>query len=120
VASGQSVYINLNTHKADNFKGKVSKIYPSFDDVEQSFVVEASFDQLPATIYHNTQLQANIIIDQIEDALVIPSGYLSEGDSLEIEDSQKIAVKLGIRNDQWVQVISGVDESVTLLKPDEL
>lgn len=119
IAVGQLVYINLNTNKDTNVEGKVSKIYPSFDESVQSFIVEAYFEKLPEKVYHNTQLQANIIIDRIADALVIPSGYLSEGDSL-LAGSRKVAVKLGIRNEQWVQVISGVDENTTLQKPDEL
>lgn len=120
IALGQQVFINLNTQKEINFEGSITKIYPSFDEIEQSFVVEASFKNAPDKIYHNTQLQANILIDQVKDALVIPSDYLSEGDSVYVEGTGRKYVEVGIRNDLWIQVKSGLDETYTLLKPKDL
>ncbi|MEM6525849.1 MAG: HlyD family efflux transporter periplasmic adaptor subunit [Bacteroidota bacterium] len=116
VAIDQQVYINLNTQKDQNFKGSITKIYPSFDEVEQSFIVEASFNKAPEKLYHNAQLQANIIIDKIENAWVIPPDFVSEGNKVYVKGEGKKLVKLGIRNDQWIQVLSGLDAQQTLQK----
>lgn len=120
VAIGQVVILNLNTDPDNFFEGIISKIYPSFDEVEQSFTVEASFKEEPATLYHNTQLQANIIINQRDGTLVIPRDFLSAGDSVTTKGGVLRYVRVGIRNEQWVEVLEGVDQSDVLLKTRKL
>ena len=116
----QHVVLNLNTSKNETYGGVVSKIFPSFDDIDQSFIVEASFLDMPEVLFHNTQLQANIIIDQKEGALVIPSQYLSEGDSVQIKNGSLKFVEVGIRNDQWVEVLEGITAEDVIQKPSSL
>lgn len=116
----QQVVLNLNTEKDKTYEGVVSKIYPAFDDLEQSFIVEATFTDVPQVLFCNTQLQANIIIGQREGALVIPSGFLSDGDSVLIKNGDLKFVKVGIRNDQWVEVLEGISEEDILKKPAAL
>lgn len=121
VQVNQRTIINLNTNKERNYTGRIERIYPSFDANEQSFIVEASFEELPATLYHNTQLQANIIIDEKENALVIPQEYLdAEGNQVRFENGDLKSVKVGIRNQQWVEVLEGLDDKSVLIKPEEL
>ncbi len=114
------VILSLNTEKEQIYSGRISKIYPSFDKVEQSFIVEAAFEQSISKLYHNTQLQANIIIDQREDTWVIPSQFLSEGDSVLTKGGKARYVQVGIRNEQWVEIISGLDRSEVLQKARQL
>ena len=120
IAIDQEVVISLNTEEKGIRKAKITKIYPSFDDVEQSFIVEASFKESASNIYHNTQLQANIIIGHKDDALVIPAQFLFDGDSVRIKGGDLHFVQTGLKNDQWVEIISGIDELVILHKPSAL
>jgi multidrug efflux pump subunit AcrA (membrane-fusion protein) len=120
VVIDQTVVFNLNTDRENVYEGSISKIYPSFDEIEQSFVVEATFKKGPSTLYHNTQLQANIIIDQRTDALVIPRQFLSEGDSVTTKGGVLRYVQVGIRNEQWVEILDGVDPGDVLLKTRKL
>lgn len=110
---GQLTTISLNTQKDDLLEARISKIYPSFDELQQSFICEATFAEAPE-LYVNTQLQANIIIAQKENALVIPSNYLLRGDSILYEEGEKAAVKIGIRTSEWVEIITGLDQSKLL------
>lgn len=116
----QTVVLNLNTEKDKTYEGVISKIYPSFDDIEQSFIVEASFLDDPKVLFHNTQLQANIILNQRENTLVIPFQYLAEGDSVQIKNVGVKYVKVGIRNNLWVEILAGVDTGDILEKPSSL
>ena len=75
---------------------------------------------LPALLYHNTQLQANIIIGEREDTLVIPSAYLVHGDSVKLKNGSVRSVQVGIRNEQWVEIVAGVNDSDVLRKPKVL
>ncbi len=115
VALGQQVAVALNTHPNGYEKATIHKIYPSFDEQSQSFICEATFDY-PLKLLANTQLQANIIINEKQQTLAIPSEYLIEGDSVLTEDGTQLAVQVGIRNDEWVEIISGLDASKVIKK----
>ncbi len=116
----QRVILNLNTEKDQTYAGEVTKIYPAFDMMEQSFLVEASFIDVPEVLFHNTQLQANIIIGQRNNTLVIPSSYLSDNDSVMLKGGDFRFVNVGIRNEQWVEVLEGINEGDILQNPTEL
>jgi multidrug efflux pump subunit AcrA (membrane-fusion protein) len=110
IKEGQLTTISLNTRKDALLDARISKIYPAFDEQQQSFICEATFIETPK-LYANTQLQANIIIDQKENALVIPSDFLLLGDSIIYSNGDKEFVKVGIRTSEWVEILSGLDES---------
>ena len=115
---GQQTLITLNTNKDKVHNAKVTKIYPSFDEASQSFFVEASFDELPTQVKNGTQLQANFIISQKKNVLVIPAIYLLEGDSIITKTNhQKIAIKTGIKTLEWVEVLNGLNDNEKLELP---
>lgn len=117
VKPGQDVLVSLNTDKEQLHKAVIRKRYPAFDEVEQSFIVEAGFKQTPNNLFANMQLQANIIIYQKDKALVIPSQYLVKGDSVYLEDGKKRRIEVGIRSDKWVEILHGIDETTSLRLP---
>jgi multidrug resistance efflux pump len=115
---GQQTLITLNTNKDKVYKAQVTKIYPSFDEASQSFIVEASFDELPTQLKNATQLQANFIISQKKNALVIPAIYLLDGDSIITKTNhQKKAIKTGIKTLEWVEVVNGLNDNENLELP---
>ncbi len=114
----QQVLISLNTDKAKIYKAYISKIYPSFDATSQSFLVEASFIDKPEVLKEGTQLQANIIVNQKKNVMVIPVAYLLEGDSISLlENHQRKAIKTGIKTLDWVEVLQGLQENETIEIP---
>lgn len=117
---GQQTLITLNTDKDKIYGAKVTKIYPSFDVASQSFIAEASFDELPTQLKNGTQLQANFILSQKKNALVIPSMYLLKGDTVITKSNhQKIAIKTGIKTLEWVEVVNGLNDNETLELPKQ-
>ena len=113
----QFVLFNLNTDKDALYEGLVTKIYPSFDDLEQSFIIEARFKESTDKLYHNTQLQANIIIGQKENTWVIPADYLIPGDSVQLSNGDVQSVQVGVRYDRWAEVLNGVGADDVIQKP---
>jgi membrane fusion protein, macrolide-specific efflux system len=111
---GQKTKLALNTDKDKPVDAVISKIYPSFDVAEQSFILEADFIEEDNRILSNTQLQANIIIAQKENALVIPAEYLSDNNTVTLSDNSVVTVEVGIKSSRWVEIISGIDETNTL------
>jgi len=115
--SGQEVYIELNTEKNKTYQAILSKIYPYFDNKEQSFVAEATFDESIGNLKSGTQLQANIKTNSKANALVIPVEYLLPGDFVMVKKNEKVKVTVGIRTSEWVEILSGADESTSILLP---
>lgn len=105
---GQKAVISLNTDKDHLYAAAITKIYPAFDEKEQSFLAEATFRSDPGAVYAGTQLQANIIVDEKQDALIIPGDYLQNGDSVLLASGKKVAVKVGIKNNEWAEIVSGL------------
>ncbi len=114
----QEVVISLNTQTDDVINGRISKLYPSFDANEQSFIAEATLTSKPASIYHNTQLQANIIISDKKQALVIPTDYILN--SQVITENGSKTIETGIQTDEWTEVIAGLAEDEVIIKPAQL
>ncbi len=117
VQTGQKVQLVLNTEKDKTYQATVSKIHPAFDVQEQSFVIEVEFSNKTPRLRSGTQVQANVVIDEQEDALIIPRKYLMNGDKLLTSNNEEIQVKVGIRNAQWVQILEGIDEGTELVLP---
>ncbi|MDZ7899292.1 MAG: efflux RND transporter periplasmic adaptor subunit [Arcicella sp.] len=113
---GQSLIIQLNTNAQKNYKAQISEILPAFDDATQSFFVKAFFtDNLDFGIV-GTQLQANIILGEKKNALVIPRSYLGYGNKVLIEKKKSVLVKTGIVSTDWVEIVSGLTQNEPILK----
>lgn len=114
---GQSVAVNINTYPNKTFIAEVTRIYPGFDETEQSYIVEAQFEQLPDKMFSGTQLQANIETGSRKDVLVIPTAYVSRGSFVKLENGEEKQIVTGVRNDTWAEVISGITEKDVIVKP---
>lgn len=111
----QKVIIELNTQKTKTYGGIISEIYPAFDEQTQSFYCKAEFTNPLDFKISGTQLTANIIIGNKENVLVIPRNYLGYGNKVNVEDSGIIIVKTGFISNDWVEIISGIDENSILI-----
>ncbi len=114
---GQSVAIHINTYPDLTYRAHITKIYPGFDEAEQSYIVEAQFEQLPEKMFSGTQLQANISIGSRENVLVIPSEYVSNGNYVLLESGEEKRIETGSKNNTWTEVVSGITEAATIVKP---
>ncbi len=114
---GQKVYIELNTRRNFTYEACLTKIYPCFDAKEQSFIAEARFIHPIPNLKSYTQLQANIIIAQRKQALVVPSNYVFM-DSLVRCSTGTQKINIGIKTAEWVKVIQGIKDDEILFLPD--
>ncbi|MBX9784800.1 MAG: HlyD family efflux transporter periplasmic adaptor subunit [Chitinophagaceae bacterium] len=113
---GQQALVQLNTNKDKIYKGTVSEIYPSFDESTQSFICKITFNDVLDFTIVNTQLQSNIIVETTKNALLIPRNYLDFGGNVTIKGKAgKIKVVTKFISNEWVQVLSGIDENTVLV-----
>ncbi len=118
VQTGQTALVSLNSDKNKIYKATITRLYPAFNATEQSFTVEAAFTEQPELLINGTQLQANIIIEDKKNALVIPSYFLLNGDSVLLDSKkEKIPVKTGIRTLEWTEITGGLSEQDRLVLP---
>jgi len=117
INKNQKVIITLDAYKAEIFTGKVTKIYPKKDARNQTFLVEALFDEAPKTLYPGLSGEANIIIENRKDVLTIPKEYLIEKNKVKT-DGGEVTIETGLQNMDFVEVISGINEETNIYKPD--
>ncbi|MGZ3865020.1 MAG: efflux RND transporter periplasmic adaptor subunit [Bacteroidia bacterium] len=111
VKAGQAVIMQLNTSKDKNYKGQVSEVYPSFDEQTQSFYCKVLFTEKLDFKVSGTQLQANIVIAEKKNALVIPRNYLGFGDKVKVKGKGEVSVKPGFVSNEWVEITEGLSDS---------
>jgi HlyD family secretion protein len=113
---GQQAIVQLNINKEKMYKGTLAAIYPSFDEGAQSFTCKIVFtDSLDFRIA-GTQLQANIIVDEQKNALLIPRNYLDFGGNVMVKGKKEpVKVVTKFVSNNWVQVLSGIDGHTTIV-----
>jgi RND family efflux transporter MFP subunit len=119
VQLGQQVLVELNTEKNKTYEAAVSKIYPHFNETSQSYKVEARFLKEMPGLISGTQLQANIITDKKDNALLIPHVYVMNNDKVLVKKNKKIdtvTIKTGIVSDEWIEVLSGLTTNDKIVK----
>ena len=113
---GQDALVQLNTNKDKIYKGKIVEIYPSFDESTQSFICKIAFTQPLDFVIINTQLQANIIVERTKNALLIPRNYVDFAGFVQIRgQEEKVKIKTKFMSNEWVQVLSGINENTILI-----
>ena len=118
IKPGQKVLLQADATGSTVFEATVSFIFPSMNKSDQTFEIEAKFDsRLPYAFIHSP-VEANIIVEQKNDALVLPRDVLAGKDSIWIQvnkNQRKIAIRTGIMSFDDIEVISGVDENTAVL-----
>lgn len=117
VQLGQKALVTMDSFKEKVFEGKVTKIYPIMDSKSKTFMVEAEFTKAPPTLFPNLTLEANIITQSKEKALIVPRNYILKDKWVITADEDTIPVKLGIKNYQYAEILEGITESTQLILP---
>lgn len=117
ISKNQEVLINLDAYKGSVFKGTISKIYPKKDERNQTFTVEAVFNDSPKVLYPGLSGEANIIIAKKEDVLTIPKSYIIDDNKVKTEDGL-INIETGLQNMEYIEVISGITKDTYIYKPE--
>lgn len=116
IKKGQSVFVQLNTDKNTIHNGKISEILSAFDEKTQSFICKVVFDKPLSLSLFGTQLEANILIGEKKNALLIPRSYMGFGNKINVKgQDENVIIKTGIVSTEYVEVIEGIDANTVLL-----
>lgn len=113
VQPGQQVLLKTDATGDKIYNAKVARVYPTMNEADQTFRVDAVFIGKDIQPYIHTSVEANIVIQKIKQALVIPVKSVLIGDSVKVKNGSKIRaipVKIGVRTLDEAEVLSGLDE----------
>jgi len=117
VKQGQKIVVTMDSYRGQTFEAKVSKINPLMNEASKSFLVEGVFVNGPEVLYPNLTLEANIVIEVKEDALILPRSYIVNDAFVINAEGDTLAVKLGLRDLQKAEILEGIDEKTAVIKP---
>jgi HlyD family secretion protein len=121
VFDGQKVLITADAFPDKVFKAHICKVYPLLSKVEQSFRVDALFDDAIPVGMYGLNLEANIVIAENKKVMAIPKAALQKGDTVIVKDGdkeKKVKIQKGIEDDNWVEIRGGLSQSsVIIVKP---
>jgi HlyD family secretion protein len=129
VRHGQTAKITTETFRDKVFTGRVTQISPigvEKDNVT-TFEVEVSIDNPGQELKANMTANAEIILEQHPDSLLVPEAAVTYDDHrnafVDVADAgakngrRKVAVKVGVGNGTKVQVLSGVKHGDKVVLP---
>ena len=119
IKKGLSVMVTLDSYKDKVFKAVITKIDPIMNERTKTFLVEAEFTEAPEMLYPNISLEANIIIQTKDNALLIPRNYLLPNNKVINAKGDTVAIKTGLKDYRKIEVISGITENDELIKPEK-
>jgi len=120
IKNGQSVLVQSDATGNAIYEATISRIYPVMNELDQTFRVDAHFTAATAPTFIHGSVEANIIVQQKQNVLVLPLSALLPGDSVGIVEKRKprkIPVKTGIRTPDEVEIISGITEMTEIQAP---
>ncbi|MBL6448443.1 efflux RND transporter periplasmic adaptor subunit [Fulvivirga sp. 29W222] len=116
VEVGQQVLITLDAYEGEVFSAALTKIYPQKNVRTQTFTAEAKFKEVPGKLYPGLSGEANIIISQKEDAVIIPRNYLIGENQVKTSEGM-VEIKTGLYSMDKIEVLDGLDTSTYIYKP---
>jgi RND family efflux transporter MFP subunit len=119
VKLGQKVIVSMDSYKGRTFEAKVHKINPYMNERSKTFTIEARFTVVPEVLYPNLSLEANIILSEKKNVLVIPRNYLIDNQYVLKASGEKVKVKIGLMDFEKVEILSGIKANDQLILPEE-
>ncbi len=120
IHEGQHVVYTLDALEDTFFTGTVRKIYPKVNTIDKTAKVTASVDPMNYSLYPGMSLEANIVILEKKNILAIPAEFLDNDGNVMVKSGGKNEtrkIKTGIRDLEYVEVISGLNENDRIIKP---
>lgn len=118
VREGQAVYYELDAIEDTVFSGVITLIYPRINTIDRSAKVIATIDPAGYQMYPGMALEANIVINEKDNVLVLPITYVTEENEVILEDGSRKQIETGIKDLSYVEVLSGLEDGDVVLKPE--
>ena len=118
IKPGQLVLVKTDITGDTIYKASVIKIYSLMNETQQSFRVDATFNENFSYPFIHNAVEANIVVNEKKNALVIPRNAIEGKDSLWIktnDKTQKIKVETGITSTDYIEIVNGIVENTQVV-----
>lgn len=118
IRTGQQVLLQSDATGNVIYQATISGIYPVMNEQDQTFRVDAFFDKPTAPAFIHSSVEANIVVQRKNRALIIPRSALAGNDSVWVQQKGKNAkkyIQTGIATLDHVEIIAGIDERTPVL-----
>lgn len=122
VKVGQEVVVKMDISSDKVYKAHVVKVYPNMNSNNQAFRVDAEFDQDPGLQFINASVEANIVIQTKDNALVLPRQAVNAKDEVIVKGlsgNKTVKIQRGLINMTDIEIASGISESDEIVLPKE-
>jgi multidrug efflux pump subunit AcrA (membrane-fusion protein) len=117
VKKGQKIVVAVDSYPDSSFFATVTKVNPFMDQKTRTFLVEAEFVKRPEVLYPNVDIEANIIIEEKEMALLIPREYIINDSFVILKGQDTVKVTVGLKDFNYAEVLSGLNKDALLINP---
>lgn len=117
IHGGQQVLITMDIHKGEIFEGVITSVSPIMNERTGSFKVEADFVVPPDALFPNSTVEANIVLQRKESALIIPRRFVEDEKFVYISENDRIEIVTGLKNYDQVEVLSGLEADQKIYLP---
>ncbi|MCH6255516.1 efflux RND transporter periplasmic adaptor subunit [Puniceicoccaceae bacterium K14] len=120
IAEGQRVRVKFLGYGSSEFNGAVSKVLPVADPDTQRYAVHVDLSVEDNLLFPGLTGEANIVVDQRENALVLPATAVRGSYVFTVKDGivEVVEVKKGYENMVSVEILSGVEEGTHVIVED--
>lgn len=118
IQKDQLVEVTMESYPDEVFEAQITRINPIMNERSRTFVVEAAFVTPPTRLYPFLTAEANIVISQKERALTIPIAYLLDDKYVINAEQDTIEIVTGLRDAEKVEIVTGIDSTAQLIKPE--
>lgn len=121
VTIGKKVAISLYAFAQTIAKGEVFEILPDADRAKKSFVTKVKFINPPAGLRSGMTAEANVIIDERPDSLLVPAEAVDSSGAVLVVEGGRVHRRhptLGVRDMLRVEVINGLREGDQVVVSD--
>jgi multidrug efflux pump subunit AcrA (membrane-fusion protein) len=115
---GQLVLLQTDVTGNIIYKALVSGIYPVMNEQDQTFRIDALFSKQAAPAFIHSSVEANIIVQRKNNALVLPRNALAGNDSVWVQEKgkkTKKGIQTGISTLDFVEITAGLNEKTPVL-----
>ena len=115
---GQKVYLSLNSVSDKNFNGKIAGIdkIGTIQSGVSNYPVTVKFDESSDLVLPNMSVEGEIVVEEKNDVLLIPSGAISANRGkkrvtvVSGGETKEVTIEIGISDGSFTEVLSGLKE----------
>jgi multidrug resistance efflux pump len=119
IKKGQEIVFEIDAFREKIFNGKVTEVFLRVNPANKISRVLASIEAAePAAFHSGMSVEANIIVSQKKNALVIPREFIKDGNKVKLASSGEMKeIKKGVEDLLYIEVLEGLEESSEIQKP---